>query len=88
MSENPEDWRRMAAWLDTHRPVFRDGTYRKLKMLQCVMAGGAFSCPDYEKAVGHLAEEGRRMAKTIRPAELLMASLVRLVESDSSRHRS
>lgn len=78
----PEDWRRMAAWLTENRPTFRPGTYRKLKMLWCEMAGPGFSNAEYQRAVGHLADDAVRMASTIRPAELLMASLVRLVESD------
>jgi len=78
----PDDWRRMAAWLDANRPVFKQGTYRRLKMLWCVLAGPAFSNAEYQRHVGHLLEDARRIVGSVRPADRMMAALVRLLESD------
>lgn len=78
----PEDWRRMASWLNENRPRFSLGTYRRLKMLWCVLAGPPFTNDAYQKAVGHLAGDARRIVARVRPVERMMAELVRLLESD------
>jgi len=83
----PDDWRRMAEWLDANRPVFKPGTYRRAKMLWCVLVGPTFSNAEYQRQVGHLSEDAQRIVESVRPAERLMAALVRLVESDAGPHR-
>jgi len=83
----PDDWRRMASWLDANRHAFSGSTYRRLKMLWCVLAGPVFSNAEYQRAVGHLSEDARSIVESVRPAPALMAALVRLVESDAGQCR-